>query len=222
MTQDLQNIFNVDLNFWDFIWNICFSLICGLIISYVYKLIYRGTSYTPSYVQSLVVLCIITTIVIAVIGNNLARAFGLVGTMSIIRFRTAIRDITDIVFIFLALSIGLASGVGLKYVAVIGTVFTCLVIIILSKINYASPKRNEVLLQFSSLHDTNTSEETKNILSIFCKSSKLINVKSNGGGNILENFYHVVLKDNSLASNLVSELKKVNGISSINLFFDKD
>ena len=222
MPQDLQNIFNVDIHFWDFLGNLLLSFICGLIISFVYKIVYKGTSYTPSYVQSLVLLCIITTIVIAVIGNNLARAFGLVGAMSIIRFRTAVRDVTDIVFIFLSLAIGLASGVGARSFAVGGTLFVCIVILFLSKINFASPKRNEVLLQFSSLSDKNISSELLQIMNSYCKSVKLINVKSNGGGNILESFYHVVLKDSSSSINLIADLKKIDGISSINLFFDKD
>lgn len=221
MPQDLQNIFNFDIHFWDFLGNLILSFICGLIISFVYKIVYKGTSYTPSYVQSLVLLCIITTIVIAVIGNNLARAFGLVGTMSIIRFRTAVRDITDIVFIFLALSIGLAAGTGAKQIAVTGTLSACIIILILSKINFASPKRNEVLLQFSSLSDKNISSESLQILNSFCKSVKLINIKSNGGGNILESFYHVVMKDSTKSIDLIGELNKIDGINNINLFFDK-
>ncbi len=221
MPQDLQNIFNVDIHFWDFLGNLLLSFICGLIISFVYKIVYKGTSYTPSYVQSLVLLCLITTIVIAVIGNNLARAFGLVGAMSIIRFRTAVRDITDIVFIFLSLSIGLAAGTGAKHFAIAGTLFTCIVILVLSKINFASPKRNEVLLQFSSLSDKNISSESLQILNSYCKSVKLINVKSNGGGNILESFYHVVIKDSTKSIDLIGKLNKIEGISNINLFFDK-
>jgi len=221
LPQDLQNIFNVDIHFWDFLGNLLLSFICGLIISFVYKIVYKGTSYTPSYVQSLVLLCLITTIVIAVIGNNLARAFGLVGAMSIIRFRTAVRDITDIVFIFLSLSIGLAAGTGAKHFAIAGTLFTCIVILVLSKINFASPKRNEVLLQFSSLSDKNISSESLQILNSYCKSVKLINVKSNGGGNILESFYHVVIKDSTKSIDLIGKLNKIEGISNINLFFDK-
>lgn len=91
----------------------------------------------------------ITSVVILVIGNNLARAFGLVGAMSIIRFRTAVRDVQDIVFIFFALSIGMAAGVGLYTVAISGTLIISLAIIMLSVSNFGQSKKREFLLQLS-------------------------------------------------------------------------
>ena len=71
--------------------------------------------------SSLVTLAMITAVVIMAIGNNLARAFGLVGAMSIIRFRTAVKDTQDLVFIFLALAMGSAAGVGFHRLAVVAT-----------------------------------------------------------------------------------------------------
>src|SRR6478752_4319478 len=86
---------------------------CGLFLSWLYRRTYRGSSYSITFDRALVTLTVITAIVIMVIGNNLARAFGLVGAMSIIRFRTAVKDAQDLVFIFFSLAVGLASGVGL-------------------------------------------------------------------------------------------------------------
>lgn len=223
MPQEFTNILNPEINLTAIVINLSVALICGLIISYVYRIIYKGPSYTVSFVQSIVLLSIITSIVISVIGNNLARAFGLVGAMSIIRFRTAVRDAIDIVFIFLSLAVGLAAGVGLRTIALTGTIFTCIVILLLSKLSYGTPKRDEVLLQFTTIvSDKNDSPLYQPILEQFCKKIKLINIKSNGGGYIAECFYHVTLKNVNSGTELISALKKVEGITNINLFFDKD
>jgi uncharacterized membrane protein YhiD involved in acid resistance len=115
----------------------------------VYRHVYKGPSYSVTFVNALVVLSMITSVVILVIGNNLARAFGLVGAMSIIRFRTAVRDVQDIVFIFFSLSAGMAAGVGLYSVAIAGTLLISLVIVLLSTFNFGQTRKREFLLQVS-------------------------------------------------------------------------
>lgn len=222
MFTDIQNVLNTNVNIIDVLYNIGVAFACGLIISIVYRMVYSGPNYSPSFVNSMVLLAMITSIVIAVIGNSVARAFGLVGAMSIIRFRNPVRDTLDIVFIFLSLTIGMAAGVGLKYVAITGTLSISLVIYLLVKLNYAVPGRKEVLLQFSALSSENSDPDYVKVLDNYCKKVKLVNLKSNGGGYLMECFYHVVLKDKNKAIQLVSELKKIEGLSNINLFFDKD
>jgi len=219
---DVQSILNTNINVVDVAFNIGVAFACGLIISFVYRIVYSGPNYSPSFVNSMVLLSMITSIVIAVIGNSVARAFGLVGAMSIIRFRTAVRDTLDIVFIFLSLTIGMAAGVGMKYIALTGTLITGLVIILLVKTNYALPNRKEVLLQFSSQAEEGRSPSYIAVLEKYCKKYKLINIKSNGGGFLVECFYHIVLKDKDSSTNFVSDLRKIEGMSNINLFFDKD
>ena len=79
------NVFSPSLT--DIVGNILISLICSFIVSLIYRFTYKGPGYTESFVHSIVFLSVITSLVIMVIGNNLARAFGLVGALSIIRFR---------------------------------------------------------------------------------------------------------------------------------------
>ena len=85
----------------------------------------------------------ITAIVLMVIGNNLARAFGLVGAMSIIRFRTAVKDTQDIVFIFFSLAVGMAAGVGYHLIAICGTVFVSLTMLVLTQFSHGSTTQRE-------------------------------------------------------------------------------
>ena len=117
---ELQSLMDMNIRTGDVLLNLLVAFLCGLVIAQTYKLTFGGASYSKSISNSLVVLAMITTVVIIVIGNNLARAFGLVGAMSIIRFRTAVKDPMDIVFIFFSLAIGLAAGVGLAQIAIVG------------------------------------------------------------------------------------------------------
>jgi len=100
MLQGFQKNLFTSIAIEQFIGNLVMALICGFIISIIYRWTYRGPHYSTSYVHSMVILAMVTALVIMVIGNNLARAFGLVGAMSIIRFRTAVKDTQDIVNYF--------------------------------------------------------------------------------------------------------------------------
>ena len=216
--QDLQNIFQINISVGDVILNLIIALVGGLIISFVYRWTYNGPGYSSRFLRSLITITLITSIVILVIGNNLARAFGLVGAMSIIRFRTAVKDTHDIVFIFFALATGLAAGVGLHKITFVGVVFIGLVQLILYKIDFGNHKKNDYLLQL-----TYNSEDTKNpkyldIFSKYCKSSKLINIRSLGRKDMLELSFSVILKNESDSNELIKSLKTLAEVDSVNFY----
>ncbi len=202
--------------------NLSVALFCGLIISYVYRITYKGPNYSISLVKALVLLTIITSIILLVIGNNLARAFGLVGAMSIIRFRTAVRDVQDIVFIFLALAIGMAAGVGYAMIAITGTIFISIVIILLTLLNWGQTRKREYLLQISYIATDDSEEFIPSVLKKYCKKLRLINLKNVGSKDELEAYYHVVLKDIEKSNTLIKELNSNTEIFSVNLYFDED
>jgi len=134
--------------FFDVIVNLIFAFIFGLFISIIYRVTYRGYSYSTSFVNTLVIISIVTSIVIMVIGNNLARAFGLVGAMSIIRFRTVVKDTRDIAFVFFSLAGGMAAGAGNLMIGLICSTITGVVVIIFYITDYGSIRREELLLKF--------------------------------------------------------------------------
>jgi uncharacterized membrane protein YhiD involved in acid resistance len=158
-----------------------------------------------------------------VIGNNLARAFGLVGAMSIIRFRTPIKEAMDIVYIFFSLAIGMAAGVGLHFVAFLGTLIVGIVLTVLTKTNFLSSKKEKYLLQFNYLASANTTESPYiTVIQNYCKRYNLLNVKSVGVIKEIELSYYVDLKDINLNDAFVLELSRIEGISNINLYFDNE
>jgi uncharacterized membrane protein YhiD involved in acid resistance len=164
----------------------------------------------------------ITSVVIMVIGNNLARAFGLVGALSIIRFRTAIKDIQDIVYIFFALSIGLAAGAGYHKIALVGTMIIGLILVVLSKSPLVSSKQKEYLLQFSFSENGETQPSYLPVLKSYCRDFKVINVKSIEDRNMLELSYYIRFRDDKKSNEFVRSLQNTQGVKNTNLYFDEE
>ncbi len=148
MDTGFDTIFAISLEPGQLVANLLIALLCGLMVSVSYRLTAESLNYSPAFVRANVVLAMITALVIMVIGNNLARAFGLVGAMSIIRFRTAVKDVQDIVYIFFSLAAGMAAGIGLRGIAVAATLLICVILVLLQRVRYAHPAKHQFVLQF--------------------------------------------------------------------------
>ena len=110
----------------------CFALLAALVLGifmyFIYRATYRGTLYSKNFNITLVLVALITTIVMMVIGTNLALSLGMVGSLSIIRFRTAVKEPRDIAFLFWAVSIGLACGAEFYLAGALGSVLIAIVL----------------------------------------------------------------------------------------------
>jgi len=222
MLQEFSTIFVTGITFEQVATNLLFALLCGLAISWIYRLTYRGPGFAISFVHALIYLAMITAVVIMVIGNNLARAFGLVGAMSIIRFRTAVKDTADIVFIFFSLAIGMAAGVGMHKLALGATMLIGLVMIIMAKSTAVLPMGRKFLLQFSLLGDKPDAVPYEIILKEYCRTYKLINVKTEEEENLYEISFYVDLRDEQKHYELVKKLRQLTGMLRVNLFYDEE
>lgn len=170
----------------------------------------------------MIILTMVTAIVIMVIGNNLARAFGLVGAMSIIRFRTAVKDTQDIVFIFFSLAVGMAAGVGYYRIAILGSIAVGMIILLLVKLNITSTRHDEYLLQFYFQSKDSNSTPYLSVLNKYCRRYNIINAKTFENQKILELSYYVKFKNKETNSQFVRELAGTAGVKNINLFFDEE
>ena len=122
------------LNFETVALNISMSAVLGFVIFISYFITHRGTIYSKKFNASLVVLTVLTGTVMTVIGNNIALSLGMVSALSIVRFRTAIKDSRDTVYIFWTIIIGICCGVGDFMVALVGSAVTFIVLLILGAI----------------------------------------------------------------------------------------
>ncbi|MGM0378933.1 MAG: DUF4956 domain-containing protein [Bacillota bacterium] len=150
----------------------------SLIIFFTYRKNYNNIAYNYQFNASLVILPLITSTIIFTISSNLVLSLGMVGALSIVRFRTAIKDPMDIVYLFWAIVLGLTTGAELFLVATIGSIFISLIIffimrfknqidIFLLVINYDKKIENEILDQISKLDYTLKSKRyTNNIVEL--------------------------------------------------------
>lgn len=201
--------------------NLLTALIGGIIISYSYRYITKGLSFSPTFVRSLILLSIITALVIMTIGNNLARAFGLVGAMTVIRFRTAVKDIQDIVFIIFSLAIGMAAGVNLKLIVIVSSIFISAIAIVLNKSGYAVPNKRQFLIQFLSALDTDNPEYIK-LFKNYCRRYSLIDMQSLDDKDVFEVSYNIVLRTKDDIHAFIKELNRQTGVSSVRFYFDDE
>jgi hypothetical protein len=220
--QELQTINLFPVTAADVITDLLAALVCGVVLSLIYRATYRGPSYSVSYVNALVLLTVISALVILVIGNNLARAFGLVGAMSIIRFRTAVRDTMDMVFIFLALAIGMACGVGLQMVALLGTLIAGIIVIGLTFTHFSAPRRRFHLLQVAYDGLRTDSKDLDRVFAKYCRSVKLVSLRNTGDGQDLEAHYHILLNRRTPAEQLTKQLNEMPAVRQVQVFFDED
>jgi hypothetical protein len=117
------------------------SFVCVICVSYVYRFTHKGAGYSQSYVQSLVLMGLVTTLIMIVIGSNIARAFSLVGALSIIRFRNAIKETRDVAYIFFAMAISMGCGTRFFIESVIATVVISTVMLFMHFVDFGSHRR---------------------------------------------------------------------------------
>ncbi len=135
-----------------------FNLLVGLVLATLlilalvqtYRATHRGAIYSASFLQALFVLGACTTLIMLVIGNEIARAFSLVGALSIVRFRTAIKDPRDVGFVFASLALGMACGTGFYYQAIVFTLFLCGLLLLLGKLNVGRAEANEAVVRVTT------------------------------------------------------------------------
>lgn len=113
---------------------VCFAMlvafVCAIIIYVVYRYFYKGVAYSENFGTLLIMLTMVTSFIIICISSNLVLSLGMVGALSIVRFRAAIKEPLDVGFLFLAIAAGLTAGARLYMIAILGTVLVSLVFII--------------------------------------------------------------------------------------------
>src|SRR5690606_18196841 len=121
------------------------SFVLCTLISVVYRVTYQGSGYSQSFAHTIIIMGVVVSLVMMVIGNNVAVAFGLVGAFSIIRFRTAMSDPRDIATIFFSMAVGIACGLGYYLVAVLFALSVSLIVYLLSRLQFGRMPARQTL-----------------------------------------------------------------------------
>ncbi len=182
------------------------SLCLGLFIFFVYKKTFAGVMYSASFGVSLMAMTMVTTLIILAVTSNVILSLGMVGALSIVRFRTAVKEPLDIAFLFWAISAGIVTGAGLIPLAIIGSLFIGLVLLI-----FVNKKSTDTpyLIVVNCANDKSEAD----VLSLVKSKTKKCLVKSKTvSRNGIELTVEVRLLD--MNASLVNELLSVNGVEN--------
>jgi uncharacterized membrane protein YhiD involved in acid resistance len=193
------------------------SLVLCLMVGWVYRFTHKGISYSQSYVHTLVILGTVIAFIMLVIGSNIARAFTLVGALSIIRFRNAVKETKDIGFVFLVMAIGMACGTRFYRLAIFATFALSGAVIVMDKLNLFAKVIRERILIVRMPEGTNYEETVAELFDKRLTSYNLISVETVRKGTLQELIYSVVLRRKVDPARLLEEIRAVNGDNKVSL-----
>jgi uncharacterized membrane protein YhiD involved in acid resistance len=193
------------------------AFILGQGLAWVYYFTHSGLSYSRSFVQSLILITVVVAMVMAVIGNNIITAVGLMGALAIIRFRNIIKDTRDIAFIFCSLVVGMAAGSQRYATAIVGATVLSLIAIYLYLTGFGRHQPHNGFLRFSLRGHIGPDHPIVAILKRFCGHFTLISVQDTGFGGPAEYAYQLMISNAARNEEMVSALESVEGIENVSL-----
>lgn len=195
---------------YSFVW----AFLLASIIAITHRLTFTGDYYPKNFFQSLVLGAVVTTMVMMAIGDSLARGLGVFGAMAIIRFRTRIDDPRDVLFLFAALSTGLAIGVYGFTISFVGALLFCLVAVAL----HFSPFKsftNQTFL-FFSINDTTELPPISEIMTEYCSEMRMLSV-SVTKENLMRYQYGISIKKGKTKEQLLERPKALETVKQLRL-----
>lgn len=178
----------------------------GLFIFFVYKKTYQGVMYSSSFGTTLIALTMITTVVILAVTSNVVLSLGMVGALSIVRFRTAIKEPLDIAFLFWSIAVGIVLAAGMIPLAVIGSVVIGLILLVfVNRKQHSSP-------YIAVLSCTDSAAEKAAVEYLQSKTEKCVVKSKTASKGAVELNLDVRLRDDS--TDFINELADMQGVTS--------
>lgn len=203
----LQNI--TEFSIVDTVIGMAFSLVIGLFVFLIYKKTFSGIMYSTGFAMTLVGLSLVTTLVIMAVTSNVVLSLGMVGALSIVRFRAAIKEPMEIVFLFWSIAAGIVIGAGMIPLAVIGSAVTGIILVIFANVKSLDMPYILVIDCKDEKAEENATDIIKKSVSRFLVKSKTVNEAG------IELTTEIRMKDASTA--FVNRINEVNGVSGATL-----
>lgn len=193
------------------------AVIIGLVIGITYMYACKKSGYNKDFIVGLVLLPAIVSVVIMLIGSNVARAFSMAGAFALVRFRSAPGNAKDIAVVFFAMASGLACGLGYITFAVIFTVVIILVLVALSITDFADKNAGKRQLRITIPENLNYTHAFDGIFDNFLSSKELTKVKTTNMGTMFELTYIIEMNKDINEKEFIDSLRVVNGNLNITL-----
>jgi uncharacterized membrane protein YhiD involved in acid resistance len=194
----------------DVVLTIVLSFVLSLIIGWVYKITHRGVAYSQSYVQTLVLLAMVVGIIMLIIGSNIARAFTLVGALSIVRFRNAIKETRDVGFIFFAMAIGMACGTRFYALAIVSTVVIGFLVWFMVRSDFFAKDAAVQLLKVRIPADMDPASLFDDVFRRYANRWELVAMETVQAGTLTELVYTMELKGRADVQAFLQEIGRLN------------
>jgi uncharacterized membrane protein YhiD involved in acid resistance len=193
------------------------SFLTSAFIGWIYQGTHRGTSYTQSFVFTLVMNGMIVALVMMIVGSNIARAFSLVGALSIIRFRNAVKETRDVGFIFFTMAIGMAIGTQFYLLGIIGAIVISLVIVLMTRLDWFAREMSSQILSVQVPNDMSYDNIFDRAFLKYTTVSELISVGSVQNGTLTELVYSIGMKKSNQVQDFLAEIRKLNSNNKVTL-----
>lgn len=191
------------------------ATVLGLITASTYMLTHDKDCFSKSHTITLVILppviAMIVSLVVPIVGNNLATAFSIAGVFTIIRFRSLPADPKDVAYVALALATGLACGLGYIYIGIVFTVFMVLVLAILKITKFAVPRKKAMLLKITVPEDLNFEGAFDDVLKKYTTDFTIQKVRTCDFGSLYEISYKIKIDEKTSKKEFIDELRTING-----------
>ncbi|MCP4167479.1 MAG: DUF4956 domain-containing protein [Chloroflexi bacterium] len=201
----------------DLVLTIVLSFVLSLVIAWMYKITHHGTSYSQSFVQTLVLVSMVVAIIMLIVGSNIARAFTLVGALSIIRFRNAVKETRDVGFIFFAMAIGMACGTRFYLLAVIATVLISSLVWVMVRLDMFAKDVREQVLKIRLPGDIPYERVFNKIFEQYLARWHLIAMETVQAGTLTELVYGIELRKQADAQAMINDLRLLNDNNKVAL-----
>lgn len=199
---------------------ILLTVILGMAISITYKLTTEVADYSENFFLTLILVPAVISVIILLIGSNVARAFSLAGAFSIIRFRSAPGNPKDITYVLFSMAAGLACGTGGYIYALLFTFILCVLMIIFYSINLGKAKQNQYILKITIPENLNFKGAFDDILKEHTKHFKLNKIKTADMGSVFELTYSLSMTENANIKELMDSIRCRNGNLTVLLSLD--
>lgn len=194
----------------DVVLTLVLSFVLSAAIGFVYRATHRNISYSQSFVQTLVVIGMTIGVIMLIVGSNIARAFALVGALSVVRFRNALKETRDVGFIFLVMAVGMATGTRFYVLAVAATAAICVVIVLTSKLDLFASSIERQVVKVELPAEAGFHALVEDVLVKQTKSFELVSTETVRGGALLEALYTVEMRRGVKPRQLIEALTEVN------------
>ncbi len=216
MNELINRIFFSGPDLFDVLFSLTLAALLGMLISQLYRVTHRGLNYEHTFMASLVLFAPLITIVMLYIRGDLVLSLGLIGSLSIVRFRTAIKDTRDMVFLFWVIAVGLGAGTYNWGVVLVSSLFVMVIVAGLYFVRYGHAPNADFVLSFSG--DLPFSEDAvKEILQHYTDEARMRSYEVEGDN--WEVIYELRLSELSGhgADSLIKALKALSGVRNVSL-----